>query len=233
MRDVLAPRLKLGVLIPSTNTVVEAEYNRLVPEGVTVHAGRLHIRRPRTDGDAAFETLIEDVRADLDHATEVLATCEPDRVALGMTAIAFLGGHDAEARLRERIEQRAGVPVTTGPQAMVAQLEQRGIERIVLLSPYQPLPERETIAYFEEAEIQVVASASLRSPNATSIAKVTAKELTRRVTEADQGQAQAIVQVGTNLAMAYLADRLSATVGKPVLGINAATVEACLAAHPA
>jgi maleate isomerase len=31
MPDVLGYRAKLGVIIPSTNTVVEADYNRLAP----------------------------------------------------------------------------------------------------------------------------------------------------------------------------------------------------------
>lgn len=232
MRDVLSPRLKLGVLIPSTNTVVEPEYHRLAPEGVTVHAGRLHIRRPRTDADATFGELIDDVRADLDRAASALATCEPDRIALGMTAIAFLGGRAAERELQEQIEEVAGVPVITGPHAMVSALRAAGHHRIVLLSPYQPMPERSTVQYFEEAGIEVCATASLRSPSATSIAKVTADEVEKLVRDSNRDEADAIVQVGTNLAMAHLTVGLGRDVGKPVLAINEVTLAACLAAHP-
>ena len=41
MPDAAGYRIKLGVIVPSTNTVVEADYNRMAPHGVTFHTGRM------------------------------------------------------------------------------------------------------------------------------------------------------------------------------------------------
>ena len=34
-------RRRVGVIVPSTNTTVEPDFNRLMPEDVTVHGARL------------------------------------------------------------------------------------------------------------------------------------------------------------------------------------------------
>ncbi len=36
MPDPVGYRIKFGVIVPSTNTVVEADYNRMAPPGVTL-----------------------------------------------------------------------------------------------------------------------------------------------------------------------------------------------------
>ena len=43
MTDRLGYRLKLGIVIPSTNTIVQPETDTMRPAGVTNHIGRIHI----------------------------------------------------------------------------------------------------------------------------------------------------------------------------------------------
>ena len=52
MPDAAGYRIKFGVIVPSTNTVVEADYNRIAPPGVTFHTGRMYIEHPVMDSDA-------------------------------------------------------------------------------------------------------------------------------------------------------------------------------------
>lgn len=226
----LDPRLRLGVLIPSTNTVVEPEYHAMAPAGVSVQTGRLRIVDPLTDSDAAFLRLVGQVRDALAATVDELMTCGPDRLALGMTAIAFLGGAAAEDRLAGELGERAGVPVDTGPAAMVRALERCGATRIAVLSPYQRRGEREVHERFAQAGLEVVGSRSLRSPTATSIAEVGPGEVRALVHALDGPRVQAVVQVGTNLAMVGLVAELERQLGKPVLAINAATLWAALRA---
>ena len=60
MPDVAAFRAKLATIVPSTNTIVEADFNHLfrVP-GVTFHTGRMFIERPALDSNDAFAALLE------------------------------------------------------------------------------------------------------------------------------------------------------------------------------
>ena len=43
LADTLGWRMKFGVVTPSTNTVVQPEYDDLRPPGVTNHIARMHI----------------------------------------------------------------------------------------------------------------------------------------------------------------------------------------------
>ena len=40
---VYGARAKLGVIVPPTNTANEAEWNRMTPPGVTIHAARMKL----------------------------------------------------------------------------------------------------------------------------------------------------------------------------------------------
>ena len=41
---------RIGVLLPSTNQVVEPDFNMAVPEGVTVHGERMWLEGPSAPG---------------------------------------------------------------------------------------------------------------------------------------------------------------------------------------
>ncbi len=52
----------MGVIAPSTNTVVEHDFTMIHPEGVTFHTGRMYIENPSLDSDEAFERLLGEIR---------------------------------------------------------------------------------------------------------------------------------------------------------------------------
>ena len=57
MTDALGWRKKFGVIIPSTNTIVEPDFYRMTVPGVTPHISRIHIRDQNLSSDEAFEKL--------------------------------------------------------------------------------------------------------------------------------------------------------------------------------
>jgi maleate isomerase len=94
-----------------------------------------------------------------------------------------------------------------------------------VLSPYQPIADRQVTGIFEESGFKVVRFKGLRCPTATSIAEVTEASLRRILGEELNGpDVEALVQVGTNLSMVRLADEAERWFGKPVLAINAVTL---------
>ena len=58
LADTLGWRMKFGVVTPSTNTVVQPEYDDLRPPGVTNHIARMHIADDPVGSDADFDRLI-------------------------------------------------------------------------------------------------------------------------------------------------------------------------------
>ena len=62
MTDQLGYRKKFGVIIPSTNTIVEPDFYRMTVPGVTPHISRIHIRDQNLSSDEAFENLLQQIR---------------------------------------------------------------------------------------------------------------------------------------------------------------------------
>jgi len=74
MPDVLGYRAKFGVLVPSTNTIVEPDFYAMAPPGVTLHTGRISITNPRMEDDAGMEALMVQIRASIGQAVRDVMT---------------------------------------------------------------------------------------------------------------------------------------------------------------
>lgn len=231
MPDAVAWRAKFATIVPSTNTVVEYDYNDIGPAGITFHAGRMHIADGTLRSDADFEALLEQIRASIGVAIRDVLTCEPDYMVMGMSAETFWGGREGNTRFEARVREASGLGVTTGATACREALRCFGAERIAVISPYQPIADENVTRFFEESGFRVHGFKGLRCPSATAIAQVREAELVEVMRALDGPRVDAIVQVGTNLSMVRLADEAERWLGKPVLAINAATLWHALRAN--
>ncbi len=224
MVDALGWRLKLGVVAPSTNTVVQPEFDAMRPRGVTNHFARIHIPNDPIEGDADFEKLIATVRGELMAAVDRVMTCEPDHLVMGMSSETFWDGLDGSERLRERVEARSGVGVTMGSDASRQALRRYGaIRRIGVVTPYMPVADLQVRRFFADCGFEVVRLVGLKCASPVLIAHVSEQELRDAILAVDGPDVEAVIQVGTNLAMARLAAIAEFWLGKPVLAINTAT----------
>ena len=223
MPDVAGFRAKIAVIVPSTNAMVEADFNHLfrIP-GVTFQAGRMFFENPALDSDEAFRRLLGQVDRAFETAVRDVMTSEPDYLVMGMSAPTFWGGREGGAAFLERARELCGLGVTTGGEACSAALDALGARRIAVLSPYQPVMREQIVRYFEESGFPVVRSVDLECASATAIAAVTPEELRGALREIDGPDVDAILQVGTNLSMVRLAAEAEGWLGKPVVAVNAA-----------
>ncbi|MBF4552095.1 arylmalonate decarboxylase [Pseudoclavibacter sp. RFBG4] len=225
MPDVTGYRAKIGVIVPSTNTVVEHDVNKLAPHGITFHCGRMYVEQQAMGDHTSFMELQTQIRGSMSVALRDVMTAQPDLMMMGMSAPTFSGGVAGnEAFQTEVSEQIGGMPVTTGASACRAALETLGVTKISVFSPYQPVADKWVDQYFTEAGFDVVKVTGLRCPTATSIASVTPRDLVTVLEEIDTPETEAIVQVGTNLSFIRMADEAETWLGKPVVAINTATV---------
>lgn len=223
MTHVLGWRATFGVLAPSTNTVVEADYWAMAVPGVTAHLGRIHIRDQDLSSDASFEALLDQIRDETDAAAERVLTCEPDYMVMGMSAETFWGGIDGHRAFKERLETRTQLKVATGAEAVQRALKLYGVRRLGVITPYQPIADANVHRFLTESGFEVVDLIGLRCPTAVSIARVDEDRLRDAILALNAKPIDAIVQVGTNLSMVRLADEAERWIGKPVIAINAAT----------
>ncbi|MGH7096209.1 MAG: maleate cis-trans isomerase family protein [Stellaceae bacterium] len=223
MADALGWRLKFGVIAPSTNTIVQPEFDAMRPRGVTNHFARIHIPNDPLKGDEDFTRLIDNVRRELLFAVDRVMTCEPDHLIMGMSSETFWGGLEGSERLKERIAARAGVAVTMGSDAARQALERLGVRRLGVVTPYMPVADAEVRRFLTDCGFAVVRLIGLKCASPVAIAHVSERELRDAVLAVDGPEVEAVVQVGTNLAMARLAGLAEFWLGKPVVAINTAT----------
>jgi len=222
MPDVLGYRAKIGVLVPSTNTILEPECYAMAPPGVTFHTSRMYVAARAIASDAEGQVFLNDQRAALSIALRDVLTLEPDHLLLGITALTFLDGVEGHRQLEATLQEASGLRVTTGAGAVDAALQCYGVKRLAILSPLPPMMDANIQRFFGEAGYDVVQIKRLQCPTTLAIAQVDEGTLRAALSELDAPGVEAIVQVGADLAMARLADEAERWLGKPVVAINAA-----------
>jgi maleate isomerase len=225
MTDVLGYRAVLGVIGPSTNTVVQPDMEWMRPEGVTNQYRGIFVTDPVALSDADFlagTTAISNATLD---AVRSVATCKPDYLVMGMSAVTFYGGIGGGEQFKREVREAAGaLDVSIGSEALVAALKAYGgIRRVSFVSPYFPVANAEVRNYLAESGFETVRDVPLQCRCWTDIAKVPPERLMEVIAHLDGPDVDAIVQVGTNLSMVQLAADTEQALGKPVIAINTAT----------
>lgn len=223
MVDALGWRQKFAVIAPSTNTSVQPEFDDMRPRGVTNHFARIWIPDDPIQNDADFEQLMVNIRSEVNNAIDRVMTCRPDYLIMGMSSETFWDGAEGSRRLLEAVEQRAGVRVAMGSYACKAALEAYGgIRRIGVITPYMPVGDAQVVQFFTDCGYEVVRLKGLKCQSPVLIAHVQPDTLEAAIREVDGNDVDAVVQVGTNLAMARLAGGAERQLRKPVIAINTA-----------
>ena len=224
MRDVLGWRAKFGVIGPSTNTIVQPDFDMMRPPGVTNHYSRIFTPNAQAVSNETFIAGIQVIGDNVLDAVRSVMTCAPDYLVMGMSSVTFYGGVAGADQFVKKIKRAAGVGVSVGSHSTTAALKTyRGVRRIAFLSPYYPVANAEVRRCFTEAGFEVVRDVYLACKSWTAIAEVTPEVLRDRLIALDGRDVDAIVQVGTNLSMVRLAAAAEIWLGKPIIAINTAT----------
>jgi maleate isomerase len=224
MTDVLGWRKTFGVLGPSTNTVVQPEFDDMRPEGVTNHYSRIYTPNAHAVSNETFMNATQVISKNVLDAVDSVMTCSPDYLVMGMSAITFYGGDQGADEFQSKVEDASGIGVSIGSHSTKAALRAyEGINKIAFISPYFPAANDQVRLYFEDSGFEVKSDISLECPRWTAIAEVTPDQLRQELDKLDADDVDALVQVGTNLSMARLAAAVEQELGKPTVAINTAT----------
>ncbi len=225
-------RAKIGVIIPSTNTSVEYDCQKVIPRGVTWHFSRFMIEHADLSDDKNFMKFLDKLRETIGSSIDSLMTCKPDHVMMGMSAETFWGGIKGNDGFVDKIQSRVGheTGLTTGANAVISALEALDVpgnqnKNIAVITPYQPVGDKNVRLFFEDSGYNVKHVLGLRCENAhDAIALVPDHHVMDMVRQVDGDDIDAIIQVGTNLSTLDSFPVIEKWLGKPVLPINVATV---------
>jgi maleate isomerase len=227
MTDALGWRLKLGVVTPSVNTVVQPEYDDMRPRGVTNHIARIDIPNWVVNNAEDFDGLVRDIDRGLDDAVERVLSCEPACVVLGVSIEAVYGDPKGGDALRDRLRAKFGedLQLIHAGDAIPAALRAVGVEEgpIGLLTPYQPSSEPHLRTFVEATGYELRTAVHLRSPTAVKIAHESRETVQRELKAIAAKRPRAIVQFGANLCVGRIAAEAEKWLGLPVIAVNTAT----------
>ena len=174
MSDVLGWRCKFGVIGPSTNTIVEPDFEMMRPMGVTNHYSRIFTPNAQAVSNETFTAGTQVIGANVLDAVRSVMTSSPDYLVMGMSAVTFYGGVAGADAFQEKVERESGLRISIGSHSCTAALKTYGsVKRIAFLSPYYPVANTEVRRYFTEFGFEVVRDIYLECKSWTAIAEVT------------------------------------------------------------
>jgi len=221
--DHLGYRMKFGALGPSTNTIVQPDFDDMRPVGVTNHYSRIVIPDMPVNTDDDFLALVNAIQDNTLQAADVLKSCEIGYLVMGMSAATFWDGRKGAEAYLKMMTERAGVGVSCGSFTTEAALNAYKAKRIAFLSPYFEVANEQVRRFYEDCGFTVVRDLCFRRPSPVQIAHTTDAMCREAILKLDGDDVDAIVQVGTNLSMIRLAAAAELFLGKPVIAINTAT----------
>ncbi len=202
---------RLGVLTPSSNTVLEPLSTAIVAglPGVTVHFSRFRV----TEIALTPGALAQFNEAAVLQAAGLLADARVDVIAWSGTSASWLG-FVADQALCRRIHDATGVPATTSILALNHALA--GVRRLGLVTPYRDDVQARIVANYAALGIRCVAERHLGLQDNFSFAEVDAARLDRMVRDVAAARPDAVAVVCTNLRAAALVAGWEAELGMPV-----------------
>ena len=147
----MSVRKRIGVMVPSTNTTFEADFQLVAPRDVTIHGQRLWLTN-----DAAGEAGMDRMNAELEVGARYLATAKVDVVAYGCTTGSFYKGPGWDREMLGVIERVAGAPAVAAAPSVVEALRFFGAKRVSVATPYPEWNNRQLRAYLEALGFEVL-----------------------------------------------------------------------------
>lgn len=217
--------VKLGVIVPSSNTTVEREFSRAIVEpDTTVHASRITLREVTLRG-------LEEMERETERAARELSTAKVDIIAYACTTGSLFKGPSHHVEIRQRIEGETGIPAIATAGAVVDALKSLNARRILVVTPYIDelnVKERE---FLEANGFRVLDIRGLGISDNTAIGSLdpsVAYEAALREAEGFGSDYDALFISCTNWRTFEILGQLERRIGKPVVSSNSATLWAVL-----
>jgi maleate isomerase len=211
---------RIGLLVPSSNVVMEVEFYRSLPDDITVHTSHIPRSNQAITPDAMQQTT--------DNATGAAAAldqAELDLIVHGHTASSYVGGIQGDTQLARKIGEAARAPGMTTAEAAVRCLRSFGAQRLWLAAPYPRATTQASADFMMAHGFEVASLECLGVDQATNLKKVSVEAIYELgIRAAAQGEADALFFSGTGVHTLAVVGRLERAIGKPVITANLAAL---------
>jgi maleate isomerase len=205
---------KLGLIVPSWNTVMEYEVQRMAAPTMSAHS----VRIPHT---ADSEENLLELATHAPAVAKLLAHAKVDVIGYGCTAGGFLKGPEGDRQVGAEIHAATGIPVATSATAIADALRAVGAKRVGVASPYAVWLNARVRTFLEADGFDVVAIEGLGTE---AHATITLERVEALAASVNRPEAQAIFISCSNFRTLEIIESLEARFDKPVVTSNASTM---------
>jgi maleate isomerase len=215
-------RARIGILLPSSNIVVEPSFSLMTPEGVSCHYHRFTFTGDNRDGEIVKRLRkAEEFIAD---ASEMITHVRPAVVVMAGTGVSFIDGCGYDQMLIKKMQERNGhLPTTTTSTSVIDAFGKLGITKVSVAMPYGEQVSRSAMKFVEESGIKVL-KAKWLNKSGPEIPEVSKETLYHLVREVDDPESDAIFISCINLHAIEIIEKLENDLQKPVITSNQATM---------
>ena len=214
--------MRIGLVIPHTDTTLEWDLQRTFAGQASVHTARAFLAAV---SDEAESRMLDEA---VPEAVRLLAAIRPDLLVFGCTSAGALRGAEGDRTLAAALEAEVGCPVVSAFSAVLAALERRVVGPVALFSPYTEGVQATMRRALEAAGISVVEAGTMGLADDSEIGRITPESVHAFVAGAETRIADAagVFVSCTNLRAAECATPLEAALERPVITSNTAILDA-------
>jgi maleate isomerase len=215
--------IRAGLIVPSSNTVMEVDLYRNFPEHIYLHTARMYLEEATREAELR---MIEEFAPD---AASEVKTVKPDFVVFGCTSAGSLGGPEYDQEIQKRLSDITGVPTIGVFSSVRRALKRLNASSIAVITPYLDELNKTIKEGIEGDGLKVVAIHGLGIEVNVEIASVAPGEIVAFAKEKLKGvKADAVFVSCTNFRALEALPLLKQEFGPSVVTSNAATLEAIL-----
>lgn len=212
--------LRIGLIVPSSNTVMEPDFHRQVGQWGVVSTTRIFLEE--VTRAAEFKMLEED----LPRAARLIRTTGPEVVVFGCTSAGALGKMAHDEGIRELIEKEAGARTMTVLGAVLKQLRSLRPAKLAVFTPYNEDLTQGVARALAEGGFPPVKAVGMGIKANLEIGRVTALEIIRFVEAQVGGMAPDCIFLScTNWRAIEGIEPLREKLGIPILSSNQAVLD--------
>lgn len=204
---------RIGLIIPSSNRMVEGEMVRHLPPGVVAHVARLRMT-------GIHRVAIEGLLPRMTKAAAMLTDARCDVIAFHCTANSTAEGTAGEAKLIAALRQAGARRVTTTATAIRHALERLRARRIVLLTPYSDQVTDEEAEFLHMAGFEVLYARGFALNGSDEYCATPPQFWRDRAIEAARPDADAYFLSCANISAFPVIEEIEHKLGKPVVTSN-------------
>jgi maleate cis-trans isomerase len=214
----LPPKARIGMIIPSVNSMTEPQFHRFAPPGLGVH-----VARARVAGE--WKRPLAVMADEIATSAKLLSDVAPDLIVFHCTDTSMTQGPLGEGRILDIVRDASGIDAIATSRLVLEALQALGLQRLVVLSPYKS--NQAVIDYLHASGFVVVHDVALaRAP--LEFATVTPQEWTELARKHDRPEADGIFLSCTNTTQIEAVADIEHALGKPVVNSNQAVLWGCV-----